>query len=790
METVRRLRPKLLIVAGATPCRQVFGRAVKITEMRGLPTTHKDFPGTVILPIYSGAHVRRVPEYGSTFNVDFGMVRRIIDANYCVDSAVKTSGVSYEWVTDIQFIIDAKPKILALDTEYTGGKWYSGTQRLLTIQLCYEKGKAYSIPFDYPFMPISDKVKHKLISQLAELLENPEVGVIGHAIKGDAHVIRTATGIRIANIAHDTLVMVHDINENMLRKNLDECIKVFVPTMAGYNDVYNHDPLHEGKSRMDLFPPEKMLPYGAGDALASFMLYWSLRRILEKDKLAWNCYENVRMKAYRKFIGIEEVGFYVDVAKLDEFREMLTEHQEKEQESLLGQIPREILEPYRNTGVGIKITRADILRDFLFTHPRGLRLKPVVFTAKDPTKPSTSGKAHFPYFTHVPFVVQLMDYLKNDKLLNTYVNGYYKYIFNGRVRPSYNLHITTTGRTASSEPNGQNSPKRGKFAKKFNEIFVAPKGWSIIDADFSQVELRIVADRAKEKRMIHVYKTGGDIHETTAAGVMNLTIDEFRKLDKDVRKAKRNQAKPVNFGFLYGMWWKKFKTFAKTDYGIDFTDAQAEKLRELFFTTYPALVAWHKDTERFIKKNGYIRSSSGKIRHLPGALTSDEAQIKEAVRQGINAPIQEFGNTLGLVALHYLGEMMPSDKFILCGYIHDDIIAYVRDDYLIEAADKFKYIMEHLPIQQIFGFKLSVPIVAEVAFGKNKAQTYEYADYYAEIKARKIKTMDQFLRFVRRKDLIAYRNARQAERAAEELARATLKTTQLRTRKRLVIVPR
>lgn len=174
--------------------------------------------------------------------------------------------------------------------------------------------------------------------------------------------------------------------------------------------------------------------------------------------------------------------------------------------------------------------------------------------------PATSGKNHLSYFAEDhEFIPAIIDYIKNEKLLGTYVGtendeedggsvkGFYRYIFDGRIRPSYLLHRTVTGRTASQNPNGQNFPKRGKLAKQYRKIFAAPEGYAMLEVDFSQIELRIVAIMAQEPTMLKAYRDGADIHAITASKVMGLTFEEFNKLPKEERDLQRFRAKAARF---------------------------------------------------------------------------------------------------------------------------------------------------------------------------------------------------------------------------------------------------
>jgi hypothetical protein len=280
----------------------------------------------------------------------------------------------------------------------------------------------------------------------------------------------------------------------------------------------------------------------------------------------------------------------------------------------------------------------------------------------------------------------------------------------------------------SADPNGQNFPKRGDMAKKYRRIFRAPKGWVFISLDLSQAELRIAAMMSGDENMLQVYRDGGDIHRMTAAGTMGLTLDQFLKLDKELQSLKRFQAKAVNFGFLYGMWWKKFRAYAKTDYGIDFTDEEAENIRTMFFKTYPRLLTWHNTVQEYVAQTGFVRTYDGRIRHLPNVFSRDEAIAKQAMRQAINSPVQSIASDLGLMTL---GRLIPYilskgiDWLKPCGFIHDAIVCLVREEHVAHGCALVKQFMENNPLEKWFSWNPSIPIIADAEVGRDLASTYE-----------------------------------------------------------------
>jgi uracil-DNA glycosylase family 4 len=741
---IKNNNPKMIIPFGAKACQQVIGRAVKITKVRGQPIQDENVAGGIpLLPMFSPFFAQRQPENEAAFISDLQTAGRVYKSNYDLDAATLTYKHDYQWCYDLDFLIKKKPKRLSVDVETVGLIAFDPNSTVLTVQLCYEEGKSVCIPINYDrgklrhhnFIPWKNINREKLLRQVKTLLEDDSIEKVGQNLKFDWLMLWYQLGIEMANYKHDTMLQAHLIDENQRRINIDDLARQHVPEMAGFNDQYNLDPDHVQKTRMDLLPPEKMLPYACGDTDAAWRLCNNLDAILLEDPALYACYEHVTMPAQRAFCYIELNGFPVSVHQLRSFERKLKIHQKIERKYLLRLIPKSIRDKHRDTGVGVKVTRQVIMIDWLYEHPDGLQLEPRIFTKTG--KPSTSSKLALPYYVaDHPEILRLIDYIKNEKMLNTYTKGFYKYIFDGKIRPTYKLAATVTGRSASADPNGQNFPKRGKMAKEYRKIFQAPEGWCFVALDLSQAELRIAAMMSGDENMLQVYRDGGDIHRATAAGTMGITVDEFLKLPKAEQDLKRFQAKAINFGFLYGMWWIKFREYAKTDYGIDFTAEEAKTIRENFFKTYPYLEHWHNWVQEHVRENGMIRTYDGRIRHLPNVTSNDEGVAKQALRMGINSPVQSIASDLGLMTL---GRLIPYlresglDEFIKpCGFIHDAIVCLVKDEYAGQACRVVKHYMESNPLDKWFSWTPEIPIIADAEVGKTLSETHELKPEFFE----------------------------------------------------------
>ncbi len=241
--------------------------------------------------------------------------------------------------------------------------------------------------------------------------------------------------------------------------------------------------------------------------------------------------------------------------------------------------------------------------------------------------------------------------------------------------------------------------------------------------------MRIAGEMARDPVITRIYQEDGDIHISTACIVMNVSEATFRTLDKKEQKDGRQKAKAVNFGFIYGMGWRKFIGYAKTQYAVTFTEAEAKRIRDAFFTKYKGLKRWHDNTRDYAMKHGFVRSFSGLVRHLPMIHSTEEYVQQEAVRQAINSPVQEFGSTLGVIALGRMNKEVDPTYLEIIGFIHDAIYAYVKCEYLEWGLKTLGYYMESTPILEWFGHDMRIPIKSDPSFGLNMGDVFELEDF-------------------------------------------------------------
>ena len=795
---IRDYRPKIVVTFGELATRCLANRAIAITKARGTLIDREGLPP--ILPMLSPGFVVRLPEHASTFNADIQSLAKLRAARWDA-SAVERTVTDYQWAADIgDYLGDRKPQVIGFDSETTGlDHWRDGVVPI-TAQFAVAPGRSVCCPIDerywekvFPGEPV--RQMHQLRRQLKELLEDPTVRKIGSNIKFD-HLAMTKADIQIQGWLHDTQLLAFAVDENMMDKSLDQCIRRWVPEMAGYADAFN---AVTDKSNMLSVPPNDvyegnqiatpgMLNYAGGDPDASLRLARVLLNQLKSDQKQTNVYRRIQMPAILMFAQVtEQYGVRIDKDALRSLAGELNEFKSAEYRHLIRQVPAAVRRDHMDPKKGLRFSRADFVIDTLFTE-KGFGLKPMVFTEstrelKDPSKwvPSTSAKDHFPYFvTHkdpkiADFVTRLIEFQKTEKMLSTYVGweaegtGFWQYLDDrGNVtliHPSFALHKTNTGRTASSNPNGQNFPKRGRWAKPFLKVFLAREGYKFAASDLSQIELRLVAWEANEPTMLEVYRSGGDIHETTAAvalGVDEATMRAWKRDDrllincaneikgsgaflqslnpgaraeakvKDYYKLCRYRAKAINFGYIYGMSAGGFRTYAKTQYGVDYTEREAEEIREAYFKKYSALLKWHNRRKGEAERDHQVRGLCGAVRHLPSMASQDRGIISGVKRQAVNAPIQRLGSDLCLIGAFRMQAQVHPDLCRVVLTIHDQVVLEVREGYEEEMVKALCWVMQNPPLREWFGVEAPLPMGSDAEIGDSLGLMEERGDLTAE----------------------------------------------------------
>jgi DNA polymerase I-like protein with 3'-5' exonuclease and polymerase domains len=404
---------------------------------------------------------------------------------------------------------------------------------------------------------------------------------------------------------------------------------------------------------------------------------------------------------------VETVGQYV----IDEHLKEQTAHYEKVREKLERKMLKHVPKEKRPT-FNFRSTKQ--VPQWLFGD---LGLNPVKKTKTG--NDSTDEHVLLTLRDDHPVVPLLLRYRTVDmKYLRTYLTKWEEWRDSrSRIHTNYKLYGTVTNRLSSEKPNLQQVPRESTL----RTCFGAPVGWHFLEADYAQIELRIAAMLSGDPTLLRIFHTGGDPHLATAAEIAGLTPDEVKASDATGKTEHRKRAKPVNFGFLYGMGEGKFIDYAFDNYGVTVTEQEAHDYRERYFRLYSRLLAWHDRQRRLANRYGRVVSPLGRVRHLPDVFSSDPKVRAEAERQAINSPVQVTASDLMLLSLvRLVNEFRPSVARVV-GTVHDSLLFEIKDGYVDEHAARIREVMERETIREVrkkFGADITVPIEVDFKIGQ------------------------------------------------------------------------
>ena len=653
---------------------------------------------------------------------------------------VSSYGPMIEWI-EARYAETGKPVEICLDTETMGlHPWYEDKD-FVSISFTCRPGRSEMLYLGPQTAPIELDHSSPIIDQIRWLLTSPKVRLRMANGKYDLIWVAEKWGIECTNFKFDTLLVGSILDENRTN-SLNLHAKIFTP-IGGYDDPFN---AKFDKGAMEKVPPEDLRVYQGGDTDACYQVADLLRDELLEDPQLAKFYVRILHPAARAFEKIERRGVVVDVEKYQALGVDLRKVIKESQDRAMGLLPQKIRTKYRDRieeqlAEGKSPLLPSILKEYFFT-PNGLNLKPKEVTPK--TGEPTMKKSHLRQFADNPHAALMVSTLTEmdsaAKTLSTFVEGFLRHLRpDGRFHPSYMLFHggfnddadeesgTVTGRLAAKDPAIQTLPKKTKWAKRLRECFVAPKGKVCISADYSQGELKVVACVAPEKTMIAAYEQGLDLHAVTGAKLAQVELAEFLKWKDSTDTAlahayevNRTNAKPANFGLLYGMGVEGFQAYAWANYGIKLTYEEAEKMRNAFFELYPGLLGYHDRQREIFRLTEMVRSPLGRIRHLPMIRSWDRMVKSKAERQAINSPIQSCLNDMLLWAVAEIDAVYPNGEIETVATIHDALIAYVPEDNVELWAGRVVQLMANLPLHEV-GWKPQLKFTADVEAGPNLA---------------------------------------------------------------------
>lgn len=707
-----------------------------IGSLRETPITRD---GVTIMVTYDPATVANEPANLDTITWDLRLLVRVM----------RTGGVEpeigkYQWVNSFQPVIDwvekrfaktGKAVDVSCDTETMGFyPWYDDKD-IVSISFTGEPHTAHVLYTGTQPPPIALDPSIPLFEQISFLLTSPKVKLRLVNGKYDLIWIAEKWGIECTNFTFDPMLVGTLLNEN--RSNgLSNLVKTLT-NMGGYDLTFDRE---FDKSRMEDVPTAPLLTYAGGDTDGCQQVSDVLRDELVQDPKLAKFYLTILHPGARAFEKIERRGVVVDQQKFALLREELTETIDRATNTAMELLPNRIRIKYRDK-IDDQLAKGKsplvdaILKEFFFS-PRGLNLKPRMWTEK--TGQPSMAKSHLRQFADTPEAVEMVKALTEmdvaSKARSTFVDGFLAHLRpDGRLHPTYFLgHAefdghdedsgTVTGRLSAKNPAFQIIPKKTFWAKKIRACYPAPPGMVVLQLDFSQGELRVVACVANERNMIKAYEQGMDLHALTGSQLGGVAYDEFLtwKDSQDAKLAQmfedfRQQAKAGNFGLLYGMGVEGFQAYAWANYGLRLSLAEAEKIRNDFFTLYPGLTTYHDKQRELVKFAAMVRSPLGRIRHLPTIRSWDRGVRSKAERQAINSPIQSALTDMMVWAIALLEDAYPNSGLQIVGMIHDSLIAYVPEHEAQLWASRSSEVMSNLPFHELgWNPVLKFPADAEV----------------------------------------------------------------------------
>jgi DNA polymerase-1 len=557
------------------------------------------------------------------------------------------------------------------------------------------------------------------------IFNNSDVVKIAHNLKYEAHWLMKYGVSKFSGVWHDTMLMSHALNENT-RNDLKSNVDRYLPAFSGYA----LKPV-KGQSWADI-KFSTLSIYNAIDVHTTNVLYFFFTSKLLNDdpeSKLYIAYRNIHMGAFWMFVHMEHRGALIDTKRIkksivDGYRRLerkklhLLEfpevakfirvmNEEKINERILEceekikkheDSPRnmsKLIQRYEDEIDELESGRKKLykeinfnsvkqLQELLFLHSEGFQ-----FPINDVTgKPDTS-KEYLRSLNH-DFTNTLLAYRSIKKMIGTYYEGIYNRVDeNNRLHTRFNQNGTVTQRLSCADPNLQNIPTRTSqndedviwAIKEVKKFFTVPEGYIGLQADYSQAELRLIANFSGDPVMQEVYTQGKDIHAMTASEIVNMSYEEFLNTDKKFYKTERNTAKSANFGLVYDISIPGYIAYIKNNTGNIIDANTAQRHKDSLFRKYSKLVEWHETYKAKARKYKYVRTLFGSKRRLPEIDSPDGGERSKAERAAINSPIQGSGGQFTVFVMGILQMVLP-DSAMFFNTVHDSIFLYVRKDLL------------------------------------------------------------------------------------------------------------
>ena len=583
--------------------------------------------------------------------------------------------------------IEAK-KIIAIDTETDSLNVMIAN--LVGISISIDSGSACYIPLKHQSSgAIAQLDLDLVIKKMKPVLEDETIIKIGQNIKYDAHIFLNY-GINILGINEDTMLMSYILESNQSH-GMDKLSKKYL----GHECISYESLVGKGVKQItfDQVYLEDAAPYAAEDADVTLQLFQNLNVLLKENKNLLKVYNEIEIPSMQALIQIERNGVLIDSV-------ILQKQSHEIGEKLIGLEK----EAFILADQPFNLSSPKQLREILFEK---LNIKPL---KKTPTgTPSTSEEVLKILALDYPLPKLILEHRSLSKLKTTYTDKLPRMInqATGRVHTSYNQAVAITGRLASSDPNLQNIPIRTAEGRKVREAFIAPQGSKILSADYSQIELRIMAHLSQDDRLIEAFNNDEDIHKITAGEIFNTSI-------KNITNEQRRYAKVINFGLIYGM-----SPFGLAK-NLNIERSAAQNYIDRYFTQYPSVRQYMDDAKQTAKEKGYVETFFGRRLWLPEINGSNGISRAAAERAAINGPMQGTAADLiklAMVEVHNWIKKDPQIKGKMIMQVHDELVFEVPDVEVELFKETVPKLMKNVA-------SLSVPLIADIGAGLNWEQAH------------------------------------------------------------------
>jgi DNA polymerase-1 len=579
------------------------------------------------------------------------------------------------WLDKIQ-----QAPLFAFDTETTSLNYMEA--ELVGLSLSVEAGKAAYIPVAHDYEGAPEQLDREwVLAQIKPILEDSKHAKVGQNLKYDAHVLANYD-IALKGIEFDTMLESYILNSTGNKHNMDTLAKTFLShKTVSFEEIAGKGVKQKTFNQIEL---EHAAFYAAEDADITFRLHQAIWSKLEKTPELVSVFNTIELPLIPVLAKMEQTGTLIDPDLL---------HQQSTE--IAARLEELEIKAHEMAGQAFNLSSPKQLQEILF-----VKLELPVLKKTPKGQPSTAE----PILQELALTYELpriiMEHRSLSKLKSTYTDKLPEMIQKtGRIHTSYHQAVTATGRLSSTDPNLQNIPIRTTEGRRIRQAFIAPEGYKLIAADYSQIELRIMSHLSQDPGLLDAFAHNADVHKATAAEVFEVALN-------DVTTEQRRRAKAINFGLIYGM--SAFGLAKQLGIGRP----EAQKYIQRYFERYPGVRTYMENTRELAREKGYVETLFGRRLYLPDIKASNAMMRQGAERTAINAPMQGTAADIIKRAMIKMDDWLQTTdldiKMIL--QVHDELIFEVKESDLSAAQEKILDIMENTS-------KIDVPLLVEAGIG-------------------------------------------------------------------------